>query len=34
MKMDLNAKMRKMRNEIMRKKQTRLKEENEDLRVI
>ena len=34
MKMDLNAKMRKMRNEIMRKNQTRLKEENEDLRVI
>ena len=34
MKMDLNAKMRKMRNEIMRKSQTRLKEENEDLRVI
>ena len=34
MKMDLNAKIRKMRNEIMRKIQTRLKEENEDLRVI
>ena len=34
MKMDLNAKIRKMINEIIRKSQTRLKKENEDLRVI